>query len=316
MGQLERVTEPSLLLIIPYFGAFPPYVSLFFESCAANPTVNWLLVTDQSIHQDSLPKNVRVKRLNFSELVAHISQVMGFEVTIPHPYKLCDFKPAYGLIFEKDIEEFEFWGHCDMDMIFGNLKKFLTRDLFYKYDKLLICGHLSIYRNSLTANNYFRLQAPGIDYRVIFASPYNKWFDEWRGIAVILKHHNVPFFDEDIFADIDTKYYDLRTVQGPNYKQQIFYYEEGGIYKEYWDGTQWGRREYAYIHLQKRLLHPPSFALEKWPLRYFITPKGFVLKSQTAINMREVKRLNPRAAIFQQALHSIRILKKRVQSHF
>jgi len=29
------------------------------------------------------------------------SRKLGFKVTINNPYKLCDFKPAYGLFFEE-----------------------------------------------------------------------------------------------------------------------------------------------------------------------------------------------------------------------
>jgi hypothetical protein len=316
MSQPQCENDQSLLLIVPYFGAFPAYADLFFESCAANPSISWLLVTDQRRIENRVPKNVRVATVEFADLVAHINDVMGFRVVIPRPYKLCDIKPAYGVIFAKYISGFDYWGHCDMDMIFGNLRKFLTRDLFARYEKLLICGHLSIYRNSDTANNYFRLQAPGIDYRKVFSSARNYWFDEWKGIAKILVHHKIAFFNGDIFADIDTHYYDFRTTQGENHRIQIFSYEDGKVFKEYYDGAEWRRSEFAYIHLQKRALPAPEFSIENnYPLRYLITPRGFIPRPREQLTVWEAKRLNPKAAVLRMAVHSLRMLKKRAQSH-
>ena len=57
----ERRTS-SILLIVPFFGSLPPWSELYFRSCAANPTVNWLLVSDHVFDQGSLPPNVRSRR--------------------------------------------------------------------------------------------------------------------------------------------------------------------------------------------------------------------------------------------------------------
>ena len=42
------------------------------------------------------------------------------------PYKLCDYKPVYGLIFDEDLQDYDFWGHCDVDLIFGDIRKFIN----------------------------------------------------------------------------------------------------------------------------------------------------------------------------------------------
>lgn len=36
----------KICLIIPYFGEFKNYFQLFLNSCANNPTINWLIFTD------------------------------------------------------------------------------------------------------------------------------------------------------------------------------------------------------------------------------------------------------------------------------
>ena len=44
------------------------------------------------------------------------------QVTLDRPYKLCDFKPAYGFIFGEYLKEYDYWGHCDIDIVWGDLR--------------------------------------------------------------------------------------------------------------------------------------------------------------------------------------------------
>ena len=254
---------PSILLILPYFGQFPSYADLFFRSCAENPSVNWLLVTDQQVDPERLPANVAVKRVvDLGALKQSIDVCMGMETALPTPYKLCDFRPAYGLIFATDISGYDFWGYCDMDIIFGDIRKFVTDDVLGRYNKVLIHGHLSLYRNCEEANHYFQLHAPGVSFRDVFANPKSRAFDEFGGVRFLLNYHKIPFFrDDNYLADIDRNTYQLRTIHPPNYQHQCFYWEKGKVFKAFWDGVQQGRQEYLYIHLQKRPMMRPAVDL-------------------------------------------------------
>ena len=78
--------------------------------------------------------------------------VLGFDVCLDRPYKCCDFKPIYGLIFKEYVSEYEYWGHCDFDLIFGDLQSFFDRYDLYKYDRFIPLGHLSLYRNTDEVN--------------------------------------------------------------------------------------------------------------------------------------------------------------------
>ena len=55
---------------------------------------------------------------------------------------------VHGFLFEKYIKDFDYWGHCDCDLIFGNLEKNVTPLLNEDYDKLFAAGHLTIYKNT------------------------------------------------------------------------------------------------------------------------------------------------------------------------
>src|SRR5262249_50730862 len=148
-------------------------------------------------------------------------------------------------------------------VVFGDIRRFLTSDVLQAYAKVLIHGHLSLYRNSEEANNFFRLEAPGVvNYREAFTTPESKAFDEFGGLRLLLQHHRIPMFRNDALrADIDPHIPRFTPLPPPNYAHQLFCWDRGRVFKEFWDGNRAGRQEYAYVHFQRRRLPAPSPAL-------------------------------------------------------
>lgn len=95
--------------------------------------------------------------MSFNDFRVLVQSKFDFPVSLERPYKICDFKPAFGLICSEYIQGYDFWGHCDFDMIFGDIRKYITDDLLNSYDKILPLGHLSIYRNNEENNSRFKL---------------------------------------------------------------------------------------------------------------------------------------------------------------
>jgi hypothetical protein len=56
--KLESVNRKanSIGIIGCFFGKFPQYIDLWLNSCACNPTVDWLVFTDQELND--APQNV------------------------------------------------------------------------------------------------------------------------------------------------------------------------------------------------------------------------------------------------------------------
>jgi hypothetical protein len=48
--------------------------------------------------------------------------------------KILDLKPAYGSILKGDIENYDFLGFCDMDIIWEILENSITNDPRKNYD--------------------------------------------------------------------------------------------------------------------------------------------------------------------------------------
>ena len=90
--------------IIPYFGKLPKSFSVFLKTCATNPDFNWLLLTDDK-QSFKYPSNVQVEYVSLQDVAKLADSKFGFHVKLDEAYKLCDFKPAYGYIFEEYIKQ-------------------------------------------------------------------------------------------------------------------------------------------------------------------------------------------------------------------
>lgn len=145
----------SILLIIPYFGKFNNFFPFFLESCKNNSSVNWLIVTDDRTKYN-YPPNIKVIYMTFAQLKNKIEDCFPFKISLEKPYKLCDYKPAYGMIFNDEIQGYDFWGYCDNDLIFGDIRSFLTEEILRDREKVLSRGHLSLYRNNPRMNSFFQ----------------------------------------------------------------------------------------------------------------------------------------------------------------
>lgn len=286
----------SVALVVCYFGKLPPYVDCVWRSCEANHDINWILVTDTS-DAGRVPPNVTIVRTTLKELKDRFSEKLGFEVNLSDPRLLCDFRPAYGYLLEEELAGYDFWGHCDLDMIFGDLRKFLPENLFENYDKILNRGHLCLYRNSDKVNGYFRLTAAGVPhYKDVFQSGKNNQFDEWRGIYRILRCHNIPQYHDEFIVDVPppTRWKRPR-FEGLNIKNhplQLFFWHRGKVFQSYFheEGAPMDC-EFAYIHFQKRRI--PRHLFDPWKEEgFFITPAGFFPYDKGDLNEEDFREKN------------------------
>jgi hypothetical protein len=286
----------SICLIRWWFGDFSPYMDCVLRSCSANPDIHWLLLTDNPSRKN-FPPNVHTLLTDRHDLQKRFSAKLGFEVNLSRNSLLANFKPAFGLLLEEELKGYDFWGHCDFDVIFGDLRKFLREDILAAHDKILSRGHLTLYRNTPKVNEYFKLPTPGIiDYHETFSSPFEKQFDEWRGMHLIMRHHNLPeFIDEFIVDVVPPTRWKITRFEGTairNYPQQVFYWHGGKLFHAHYNcdlGVV--DDEYAYIHFQKRFMPAPQFDPFVTP-GFFITPEGFFPYNREPLTDEDFARYN------------------------
>lgn len=256
----------SIILIVPYFGKLPDDFSLWLSSCSFNPTINWLIYTDQDTSDYDVPNNISIKKCNLCDLKAAFQKHFDFSISLENPYKLCDFKPAYGDMFEKEIADYDFWGYCDIDLVFGNIRNFITDDILCSYDRMFVFGHLSIYRNSPEMRELYRSKVDNcLYYKDVFSSPDSYAFDEFGykslgGLFQICSLKKIKVYNKILFAYAMEKYFALRCTYGGSLEQRklemkkkkVFFEFRNGQLVQRWGKTAKGEKEICYIHIRLR----------------------------------------------------------------
>jgi hypothetical protein len=239
-----------ICLTVVWMGPLPSYFPLWARTLSANKAYDFLLVTDQPTGIVE-PSNLRVLTMSFDALRTFIASRLSMDISLEHPYKLCDFKPAYGEIFQDYLAGYDYWGCCDMDVLFGDLDQFISPDLLRANRKLFSRGHLTIYRNEPDVNAAYRSSAL-IDSRQIFTTPAVCLFDEWQGIHRIFEELGFGQYNKEIMADIKVDSTRVVCTNIPNHTPQLFVWEEGHVRQYYLQDGAVAATELAYVHFQKR----------------------------------------------------------------
>lgn len=262
------------LIFLPYFGKRPAYFNLWLHSCGYQQDFDWLILTDHPL-PCSPPDNVKVIQCTLSELKQHFQKKTNLPLSLEKPYKLCDYKPFYGYFLSEHLDGYDYWGYCDCDLIFGNIRKYLTRQIQTGYDKCIRTGHFSVIRNSMAVNNVFMKYETR---KIVLTSPVVYGYDETvngyhPGFTGELIREGFTFTDlEEVIADIDFRhfpFYEIHRFGGPF----IYLYERGKLYRICYEKGTPVKEECMYIHLQKRHMHvEPGID----PEHFIICPNRFV----------------------------------------
>lgn len=302
--------EEKIVIIGMYYGNFPDWMAYWLKSCESNKTIDFLLVTD--IKKIEVPKNVKILNMSMQQLKELAERKMNMKVSLNRIYKLCDFKAVYGLILQDYIKEYDYWGHCDFDLIWGDIRGFVKKYNLSKFDKFLPLGHLSLYRNTNECNNYYKLSGSKCgDYKEVFTSDDNYAFDEIGGMYSIYKNNNLPMFDKRIFAEIKTfhKRFRLRKRE-KNYYHQVFYYENGKIYRAYKKGGKINLQEYIYIHFRRKLSADGTKKFQDINNCFYITDTGFYNKTEGTPNIEDIEKYNHNPGIIFESYETIKFCMK------
>jgi hypothetical protein len=270
-------------LVVLHFGERPPYLPLLLRSMAHNPEVSWLLLTDRAV--PDAPPNVTVQLCEFEQLVKRIQAGFDFEIALSSPYKLCDFRPAFGDVFAEELAGYEFWGHCDLDVLFGRIRDHLPPEAF-EADKVLFQGNFALYRNTPRAAGWYRHEVGRISYWDVFTDPTARHFDEWGGIFYVIEDLGVPYWQQPVIFDISFARYRTRAEHPPGRDPRRYAWEDGEVCEYHLDGRRIIRRTALLIHLQKRVMRPPPPAVLASD-RYWIGPNGFA--EQTRVSPWDVR---------------------------
>lgn len=246
----------TICFIVPYFGKLPDYFQVWLDSCRVNKSVHWLVFTNDET-EFNYPPNVSRILMTFDELRNKIQTNFDFLIRLDSPYKLCDYKIAYGDIFKNELEGYDFWGFCDIDLIWGNIREFYTDDLLNKYDKIGNQGHATIFRNNEHVNLLYKEQIEGqVSYRTVMRDSQIYATDK-EYISNICTQFKIPVFADTIYAGLE-KYkagFYLQCMPAEDgYKngRQVFEWNNGTLTRWFLDKGRVVSESYLYIHFFSR----------------------------------------------------------------
>lgn len=199
--------QPSIVFLIPYFGAWPFWMPMFLRGCAANQTIDWLFFTDCGIPAEA-PANVRFEEMSFAEYCDLVSARLGIRFAPDNPYKLCDIKPALGYVHADRLDGYDFWAFGDIDVVYGDLRRYFnaerlqSRDLFATHERR-ISGHLCLVRNNQKMLEAFK-QIPRWQER--YSDPEHHALDEGAFSRLFIRHKNWPEWARRIAARFNDWY--------------------------------------------------------------------------------------------------------------
>lgn len=178
--EMINIKIQKIALITCWYGYYPWYFPYFIHTCSYNPAIDFILITENKEEIPNRPKNVIIINKSIEEINTSFTDKLGFTVRIENPYKLCDFKPAYGYLFSELINDYDFWGHIDLDIIFGDIREFITEDMLLNYEVISFrhdytAGYFTLFKNNMKCNMLFKTSR---DYIKVFTNAENYWFDE------------------------------------------------------------------------------------------------------------------------------------------
>ena len=252
----------SIVLICPYFGIINKSIhSVWLQGCAANPDITFLLLTDdEEALKMPMPENVQGIFVSWADCVALVKSNFDFEIALNDPYKLCDFKPAYGYVFSEYLPNSAFWGHVDSsDTIMGNLRSVITDEMLDSNDKIHSFGHFTLYRNTPEVNRRFQIPPScGTTIQQLFSRAEVTGFDEMNhpwSINTIYKENGFSLIERipDLVADLFPSKYAFQIVEDKGEKiPRVFEWDKGRLYDVTVRNAELHRREIGYVHFQKR----------------------------------------------------------------
>lgn len=195
-------SKNNIALISIYYGNQPKYLSLFLSSAKLNSNFDFHIFSEW----EELPikaSNIKLHKLSFLEFNKLALDKKIITKNIQNPYKLCDLKPAWPLILDHyfKLNRYDYIGYTDIDLIFGDIESFVTKDLIQKPDiwtlhSEYMAGSFLLLKNNFQNKTLFKYKDY---YKLIFDSQNHYAFDE----KFLPKYENISFKGNPIYSFTD-----------------------------------------------------------------------------------------------------------------
>lgn len=132
-------------MIVPYFGQLPEWFPHWERNTERMREFGYDFLFDD----DEIAFRLRVR------------ETLGIECPpLTGTGRIWNFRPALGLLYQQEIEGFDFWGHTDFDCVYGRVENWYTDAYLGDLDIAAnhhdyISGPWTLYRNTSVVNTLF-----------------------------------------------------------------------------------------------------------------------------------------------------------------
>lgn len=246
----------TIALIMPYFGKWPIWFDFFLESCRYNPTIDWIFYTDCGIPANA-PDNTIFHEMSFDGYKFLLHQRLGINTEKMTPYKICDFRAAFGYIHQEELKNYDFFGYGDIDLIYGNIRNIITEKILKNNiisthsDRL--SGHFALIGNSEKYRTAF-FKIP--NWKRLFEADHHIGLDEgafsrlfrrrkkasklfFAAMKLLSSYHRNTYFKEQFTTILAP----MQWIDGTMEHPKRWFWKNGKLTNE-----KDGEREFLYLH--------------------------------------------------------------------
>lgn len=106
---------------------------------------------------------------------------------LPGTGKAWDYRAALGVLYDEELKDFEWYGHTDFDVVYGDVNRWVSDEFLGELDihsnhNTYMCGCWGLYRNTPKVTNLFKT-VPNWQEYLIHPEP-NGWVEEAFSRAV------------------------------------------------------------------------------------------------------------------------------------
>lgn len=275
----------KIIVIFPHFGKLPPQYKMWRASALSNTNIDFLFFTDCEVEPD---KNIIVHKIAFDDFRQMVQNKFDFPIVLDRPYKICDYRPAFAYILSNYIQGYDFWGWGDLDVVYGDIRHFVTDDILSRYKMISGYGHFTLYSNDEYTNTFFMKEVDGyVSYKDAFTQRRSMYFDEyeykgfgdkWRGCHPKDCWLEWPF---DNTSKPKQSYHFNSLTRG--WQQVIFEHVGNKLYMLRFNHGQLEKKESLYAHFQHRGFmkdHVTDYS------HFLVTPNAIIDYPKHFVNIR------------------------------
>lgn len=133
--------KQKVAVILVWLGKLPKFHKMWCQSIKYNTSFDWFLITDddeeENINFIKNISNIKYVYTTQNDIYKLIKEKCKINIE-PNfkSYKLCDFRPLFGRMFDHLLKGYDYWAWTDNDVIYGDLHTLLLN----KFDIFNVIG--------------------------------------------------------------------------------------------------------------------------------------------------------------------------------